>query len=73
MDDTEKNTARPDCLRDESAGDTAEILNVGGHKQELDRNFSLLSVTALGVVNGNAWAAFAGSMVGLSSSVKAYR
>ena len=73
MDDTEKIAAWPDYHRDESAGDTAEIVNVGGHKQELDRNFSLLSVTALGVVNGNAWAAFAGSMVRLSSGIKAYR
>lgn len=51
---------------DESLGTCVEIINAGGHKQELDRNFSLLSMTAVGIVNGNAWAALGGSIVSFS-------
>ena len=54
MEETEKTTAgREYGVEDESLGTVAEILNVGGHKQELDRNFSLLSISAVGIVNGN--------------------
>lgn len=69
MEDTEKHTARP---LDRDLGTTAEPVNVGGHKQELDRNFSLLSISAVGIVNGNTWAALGGSIVGLSLDVRAY-
>ena len=31
--------------------------------QQLDRNFSLLSISAVGVVTGNTWAALGGSIV----------
>lgn len=62
MEDTEKNIAGPDYDLDESLGTTAEVVNVGGHKQELDRNFSLLSISAVGIVNGNTWAALGGSV-----------
>lgn len=72
MEDTEKNIAGPDYDLDESLGTTAEVVNVGGHKQELDRNFSLLSISAVGIVNGNTWAALGGSVVGLSPDVRAY-
>ena len=51
---------------DESLGTTVEVINAGGHKQELDRNFSLLSISAVGIVNGNTWAALGGSIVGSS-------
>ena len=37
--------------------------NASGHVQELDRNFSLLSITAVGIVTGNTWAALGGSIV----------
>lgn len=66
MKDMEKNTIGPAYDLDKSLGTTAEVVNVGGHKQELDRNFSLLSVSAVGIVNGNTWAALGGSIVGLS-------
>lgn len=72
MEDTEKNTTGPGYDLDESLGTTAELINVGGHKQELDRNFSLLSISAVGIVNGNTWAALGGSIVGLSLDVRAY-
>lgn len=76
MEDVEKNiksTVGPDDDVDESLGTTIEIINAGGHKQELDRNFSLLSISAVGIVNGNTWAALGGSIVGLSLDVRAYR
>lgn len=72
MEDTEKNTAGQDYDLDLSLGATTEIVNVGGHKQELERNFSLLSVSAVGIVNGSTWAALGGSIVGLSLDAKAY-
>ncbi|KAF4548068.1 Amino acid permease-like protein 22 [Elsinoe fawcettii] len=42
--------------------DEGVIVNASGHKQELDRNFSLLSMCAVGIVTGNAWAALGGSI-----------
>ena len=72
MEDTEKSTAGPDNDLEGCLGTTDDIVNVGGHKQELDRNFSLLSITAVGIVNGNAWAAFGGSIVGPSLAMGAY-
>ena len=72
MEYTEKENAGPEYDLDESLGPAAEIVNVGGHKQELDRNFSLLSITALGIVNGNCWAALGGSIVGLSRKKRAH-
>ena len=72
MEATEKDKAGPEYDLDESLGSAPEIVNVGGHKQELDRNFSLLSISAVGIVNGNCWAALGGSIVGLSHEMKAY-
>ena len=72
MEDTEKDKAGPEYELDESLGSVTEIVNVGGHKQELDRNFSLLSISAVGIVNGNCWAALGGSIVGLSHKMRAY-
>ncbi|KAI9838406.1 MAG: hypothetical protein M1819_005675 [Sarea resinae] len=48
---------------DEESIDGIEKVNASGHVQELDRNFSLLSVCAVGIVTGNTWAAFGGSIV----------
>ena len=72
MEDTEKNAAGQDYDLDLSLGATTEIVNVGGHKQELERNFSLLSVSAVGIVNGSTWAALGGSIVGHFPDAKAY-
>lgn len=38
-------------------------INETGHIQELERNFSLLSVCSVGIVTGNTWAALGGSIV----------
>lgn len=40
-----------------------EVLNASGHKQELEQNFSLLSLCAIGITTGNVWAALGGSIV----------
>jgi choline transport protein len=47
---------------DEAVGE-GETLNASGHKQELERNFSLLSICAIGITTGNVWAALGGSIV----------
>lgn len=39
------------------------MLNSSGHRQELDRNFSLISMCAIGVTAGNTWIAMGGSVV----------
>jgi choline transport protein len=54
---------------DEAVGE-GETLNASGHKQELERNFSLLSICAIGITTGNVWAALGGSIVcSLSTSL----
>lgn len=40
-----------------------EVLNASGHKQELERQFSLLSICSVGITTGNVWAALGGSIV----------
>ena len=40
-----------------------EVINASGHKQELDRQFSLLSICSIGITTGNVWAALGGSIV----------
>ena len=40
-------------------------INASGHLQELDRNFSLLSLCGLAVTTGNTWLALGGSIVWL--------
>lgn len=57
--DSEKsNSARP-----ERESSSLSEVNETGHKQELDRNFSLLSICSVGIVTGNTWAALGGSIV----------
>lgn len=40
-----------------------EVVNASGHKQELQRNFGLLSICAIAVTTGNTWIAQGGSVV----------
>ena len=42
-----------------------EVINVSGRKQELDCNFSLLSICAVGIRIDKTWAALGGSIVSL--------
>ncbi|KAL2006488.1 hypothetical protein VTN00DRAFT_9156 [Thermoascus crustaceus] len=39
-----------------------ELVNASGHRQELERNFSLLSICAIAVTTGNTWIAQGGSV-----------
>lgn len=41
----------------------SEEVNASGHKQELERNFNLLSICAIAVTTGNTWIAQGGSVV----------
>lgn len=43
--------------------DVGEVINASGHKQELHRQFSLLSICSIGITTGNVWAALGGSIV----------
>ncbi|PGH29858.1 hypothetical protein GX50_07377 [[Emmonsia] crescens] len=45
-----------------SASTSAEVVNASGHKQELERNFSLISICAIGITTGNSWTAMGGSI-----------
>jgi hypothetical protein len=42
---------------------SADLINASGHKQELERQFSLLSICAVGITTGNTWVAMGGSLV----------
>lgn len=40
-----------------------QVVNASGHKQELERNFGLISICATAITTGNTWAAAGGSIV----------
>lgn len=65
--DTEKSNEPSDATAAalEGAHD-GDIINVSGHKQELDRIFNPLSCISLAVACGNVWPALAGSIVSMS-------
>lgn len=42
--------------------ETEVPINASGHKQELERNFSLLHVCALAITSGNTWISLGGSV-----------
>lgn len=42
--------------------DQGELVNASGHRQEVERNFSLLSICAIAVTTGNTWIAQGGSV-----------
>lgn len=39
------------------------IINASGHKQELERNFGLLSIIGLVLTSANTWLAVGGTLV----------
>lgn len=43
------------------------LINISGHRQELERNFGLISLCGLGITTGNAWIALSGSIVSMIS------
>lgn len=58
-DNPEKTVATESAAEDQYQG---ELINASGHKQELERNFSLLSICAVAVTTGNTWIAQGGSV-----------
>lgn len=40
----------------------SDLVNASGHRQELPRNYSLLSICALAITTGNTWIAQGGSV-----------
>lgn len=62
---TEKNAAKAseNRVRNSTEIDTVRQEAALGHKQELSRNFGLWSVTSLGIVIANSWAATGGTIV----------
>jgi hypothetical protein len=42
---------------------SSPVINASGHVQELDRNFSLLSICSVGICTGNTWASLGGMLV----------
>lgn len=56
-------TTQTDTAIDDAGKGT--VINEAGHVQELERQFSLLSVCSVGMTTGNMWAALGGSVVRL--------
>lgn len=50
-----------------SSGLLSEVgINASGHKQELERNFSLLSICGVAITTGVSWTSVGGSVVSVS-------
>lgn len=45
------------------------LVNVSGHKQELERNFGLISLCGLSITSGNTWIALGGSVVRIAERI----
>ncbi|KAJ5433769.1 SNF2-related protein [Penicillium cf. griseofulvum] len=54
-------TSTPDYTNDGPVD--GELVNASGHRQELQRNFGLISICAVAVTTGNTWIAQGGSVV----------
>ncbi|KAL8798375.1 MAG: hypothetical protein Q9182_006716 [Xanthomendoza sp. 2 TL-2023] len=52
----------PALSSNEDASGLEVAVNVSGHKQELQRNFGLLSLCGLGITSGNVWIALGGAI-----------
>lgn len=61
--DTGSHTPKYDVEDSVGLGQVTDVLNASGHKQELERNFNLLSICSIGITTGNVWAALGGSIV----------
>lgn len=68
----------PEKVRSPTAESTSdkgtELVNASGHRQELQRNFGLISICAIAITTGNTWIAQGGSVVcsSCSTNVLAY-
>ncbi|KAK5133880.1 hypothetical protein LTR08_007211 [Meristemomyces frigidus] len=65
--DLENEKKLPPAIDEADAGvgttQDAELINVSGHVQELDRSFGFFSVASIGILSDNAWGAGGGSLV----------
>ena len=57
----EKYSGGPSSERSSEVG-----INASGHKQELERNFSLLSICGVAVTTGVSWTSVGGSIVSVA-------
>ena len=39
------------------------LINASGHKQELDRNFNIISIISYAITSGNCWVSLGGTIV----------
>ena len=39
------------------------LINASGHKQELDRNFNIISIICYAITSGNCWVSLGGTIV----------
>ena len=61
---TQESTEKSSALFSSDDAVSQELaLNVSGHKQELERNFGLISLCGLGITSGNVWVALGGTLV----------
>ena len=60
-----------DSSNEDAAANPLEATSAPVQGQQLDRNFSLLSICSVGIVTGNVWAAEGGTIVRMSVFVDA--
>ena len=53
-------------VTDGSATDDGSLINASGHKQQLDRNFNLISICSYAITAGNTWVSLGGTIVRIS-------
>ena len=65
MEEEDKKSASPPAGEEKGVPDydEANLINVSGHVQELDRSFGFFSICSMGIVSDNAWGAGGGSLV----------
>jgi hypothetical protein len=59
----EKPTSDTDARSVSQENASRELINASGHKQELERNFSLINLCGVAITTGNTWTAIGGSVV----------
>lgn len=56
--------APPAKTEDSVASDYAPI-NASGHREELERNFGLVSIVSFAITSGNTWVSLGGTVVSI--------
>ncbi len=73
MEVVQDNKAVETGVLEKASGPSSELssevgINASGHKQELERNFSLLSICGVAITTGVSWTSVGGSVVNISIS-----